>query len=296
MKEETRVNRGMVHALPPGTPHKMGLEDGLDLDGNLPNQKLLPPPADLPNPRKKATFTAKSVFSRGLVVALLPSWWQCSPVPISSLHCLFEDIHLPLKSQKQNTRQGLLGYRKPQPFPCILYKSRHPNVKVAMSLGDDTINDENICLSLKTINSWVRNAIHSITEIPRKYNLDGIDIDQEYFHADPDTFAECIVRLLLFLKQKGVVSFASIAFRTTALPGLLKESSNYRSGKVLVSFGTDGSRGLSPENGFLEASRRLKRQGKLHAIFVWSADDSKKLRAIEIHSQNMLLMPLLFQF
>ncbi|XVF20162.1 hypothetical protein REPUB_Repub11eG0174500 [Reevesia pubescens] len=191
-------------------------------------------------------------------------------------------------------------------------KTCHPNVKIAMSLGGDTINAENVTFSPKTINSWVRNAIHSITKISRKYNLDGIVIDYEHFHADPDTFAECIGRLLLFLKQNEVVSFASIApynddsvqphylalwrkyghlidyvnfqfyayDKGTTISQFVKyfheQTSNYRGGKVLVSFGTDGSGGLSPENGFFEACRRLKRHGKLHGIFVWSADDSKK--------------------
>ncbi|XP_058111168.1 chitinase 1-like [Magnolia sinica] len=52
------------------------------------------------------------------------------------------------------------------------------------------------------------------------------------------------------------------------------QSSNYGGGKVLVSFSTDGSGGLSPENGFFTACDRLRSQGKLHGIFVWSADDS----------------------
>ncbi|OMO67573.1 2S globulin [Corchorus capsularis] len=204
-------------------------------------------------------------------------------------------------------------------------KAHHPNVKVAMSLGGDTIKDKHVKFSPETINSWVRNAIHSITEISMKYHLDGIDIDYEHFHADPDTFAECIGRLLFYLKQNGVVSFASIApynddsvqphylalwrkyghlidyvnfqFYTydkgTTISEFLKyfdeQSFNYRGGKVLVSFGTDGSGGLSPKNGFFEACRRLKHQGKLHGIFVWSADDSKKAGfQYEKQSQTLL--------
>ncbi|MBA0578682.1 chitinase 2 [Gossypium raimondii] len=192
-------------------------------------------------------------------------------------------------------------------------KTHHRNVKVAMSLGGDTIaNNEKVYFSPKTINSWVRNAIHSITDISRQYHLDGIDIDYEHFHADADTFAECIGRLLFFLKQNGVVSFASIApynddsvqphylalwrkyghlidyvnfqfyayEKGTNISQFLKyfdeQSSNYRGGKVLLSFGTDGSGGLSPESGFFMACRRLKHQGKLHGIFIWSADDSMK--------------------
>jgi hypothetical protein len=46
-------------------------------------------------------------------------------------------------------------------------------------------------------------------------------------------------------------------------------------GKVLVSFGTDpASNGLRPGNGFFRACRELRRQGRLHGIFVWAADNS----------------------
>lgn len=55
------------------------------------------------------------------------------------------------------------------------------------------------------------------------------------------------------------------------------QSSNYEGGKVLASFISDGSGGLSPQNGFFTACTRLKSEGKLHGIFVWCADDSKAL-------------------
>lgn len=191
-------------------------------------------------------------------------------------------------------------------------KAKHPNVKVAMSLGGATINDKPVFFSPASINSWVRNAIHSITEIVKLYNFDGIDIDYEHFKTDPETFAECIGRLLFYLKQQQVVSFTSIApydddsvqshymalwrkyghlidyvnfqfyayDKGTTISEFLQhfnaQSSNYHGGKVLLSFGTDGSGGLSPENGFFRACSKLKSQGKLHGIFIWSADDSKK--------------------
>lgn len=43
-----------------------------------------------------------------------------------------------------------------------------------------------------------------------------------------------------------------------------------------MSLGTDGSGGLSPDNGFFEACSKLQYQGKVHGIFIWSTDDSKK--------------------
>ncbi|EEF30545.1 chitinase 2 [Ricinus communis] len=191
-------------------------------------------------------------------------------------------------------------------------RAHHSNVKMAMSLGGDTINGQNVYFQPKSISSWVSNAIHSISAIANKYKLDGIDIDYEHFSTDPDTFAECIGRLLIYLKQQKIVSFTSIApyddksvqpyylalwkkyghlidyvnFQFYAYPKgttvsqFLKyfetQTSNYRGGKVLVSFGTDGSGGLSPQNGFFNACSRLRQLNKLHGIFIWSADDSKE--------------------
>ncbi|CAL9090803.1 unnamed protein product, partial [Musa acuminata var. zebrina] len=50
-----------------------------------------------------------------------------------------------------------------------------------------------------------------LTGIIKQYHLDGIDVDYEHFLADPDTFAECVGRLVTRLKRSGVISFASIA-------------------------------------------------------------------------------------
>ncbi|XP_009354527.1 chitinase 2-like [Pyrus x bretschneideri] len=191
-------------------------------------------------------------------------------------------------------------------------KARHPNAKVALSLGGDTAGNKNASFNPKSINSWVRNAVYSLTQIIRKYHLDGIDIDYEHFQTDPNTFAECIGRLLFSLKQNNIVSFTSIApydddsvqrnylalwrkyghlidyvnfqfyaydNRTTTTQFLKyfeMQSSNYKGGKILVSFGTDNSGGLSPEHGFFAACTKLNSEGKLHGIFIWSADDSKK--------------------
>ncbi|CAN1226965.1 Chitinase 1 [Linum grandiflorum] len=173
-------------------------------------------------------------------------------------------------------------------------KSRHPNLKVAVSLGGDTVVDGN--------------AIRTVTKIVEDYNLDGIDIDYEHFGSDvdTDTFAECIGRLLQSLKSQNVIKFASIApfdddnvqrywiNNRTDVGKFLKfydeQSSNYKGGKVLVSFATDDSGGLKPEGGFFKACSELKRKNKLHGIFIWSADDSKKLKfKPEIQSQNFLL-------
>ncbi|CAN1226967.1 Chitinase 2 [Linum grandiflorum] len=209
-------------------------------------------------------------------------------------------------------------------------KSRHPNLKVAVSLGGDTVVDDKHFVFFKptSLDSWLGNAIRTVTKIVEDYNLDGIDIDYEHFGSDvdTDTFAECIGRLLQSLKSQNVIKFASIApfdddnvqryykalwgkyghlidyvnfqfysfDQGTDVGKFLKfydeQSSNYKGGKVLVSFATDDSGGLKPEGGFFKACSELKRKNKLHGIFIWSADDSKKLKfKPEIQSQNFLL-------
>ncbi|KAI3925250.1 hypothetical protein MKW92_045253 [Papaver armeniacum] len=207
-------------------------------------------------------------------------------------------------------------------------KNTHSNVRVAVSLGGDSVGDGSAYFNPSSVESWVQNAVSSLTDIINKYNLDGIDIDYEHFSSDPDTFAECIGQLLTTLKGNGIISFASIApldddqvqnhYQALLAPPLKyghlidyvnfqfyaydqgtsvsqfldyfqTQTSNYNGGKILPSFSTDGSGGLSPENGFFTACSKLRNQGKLHGIFIWSADDSKKnVFRYEKRSQAML--------
>ncbi|KAF8402796.1 hypothetical protein HHK36_010887 [Tetracentron sinense] len=214
------------------------------------------------------------------------------------------------------------------PSQVSAIKARHSNVKVALSLGGDSVSNRNVYFQPTSVTSWIQNAVSSITKIIKEYNLDGIDIDYEHFSSDPNAFTECIGRLIVILKQNRVISFASIApydddpvqshylalwrkygnfidyvnfqfyayDKGTNVSQFLRffeiQRSNYRGGKVLVSFGTDGSGGLSPKNGFFTACSRLKSQGKLHGIFVWSADDSKGTGfGFEKQSQALLASP-----
>ncbi|KAE9463490.1 hypothetical protein C3L33_04595, partial [Rhododendron williamsianum] len=191
-------------------------------------------------------------------------------------------------------------------------KSKNPNVKVAVSLGGDTVRNNYAYFSPSSIDSWVSNAVASLSSIINRYHLDGIDIDYEHFKADPETFARCVGRLISTLKKNGVISFASIApydddqvqrqylalwkryghlidyvnFQFYAykkgitVPQFVdyykNQSANYYGGKVLVSLSTaTNPGGLTPKNGFFKACRMLKRRQKLNGIFVWSADDSK---------------------
>ncbi|KAF5803141.1 putative chitinase [Helianthus annuus] len=187
------------------------------------------------------------------------------------------------------------------------------SVKVGLSLGGDSVNGGSCYFSPSSVDSWVSNAVSSLTNIIQEYHLDGIDIDYEHFHADPETFAECIGKLITTLKNHGVISFASIApyddddvqshylalwksyghiidyvnfqfyayDQGTTVSQFMNyfqtQSSNYEGGSILASFISDGSGGLAPQNGFFTACSRLRNQGKLGGIFVWSADDSKAL-------------------
>lgn len=198
------------------------------------------------------------------------------------------------------------------PSQVSAIKNRHSNVKVALSLGGDSVSSGKVYFNPSSVDTWVSNAVASLTSIIKEYNLDGIDIDYEHFQADPNTFAECIGRLIKTLKKNGVISFASIApydddqvqshylalwksygdlidyvnfqfyayAQGTSVSQFMDyfktQSSNYKGGKVLVSFISDGSGGLAPGDGFFTACSRLKSQKQLHGIFVWSADDSKK--------------------
>ncbi|XP_020215447.1 chitinase 2 [Cajanus cajan] len=207
-------------------------------------------------------------------------------------------------------------------------KAKNPNVKVALSLGGDSVANGYAFFDPSSTDTWLSNAVSSLTTIIKDYNLDGIDIDYEHFKSDPDTFSECIGRLIKTLKSNGVISFASIApfdddqvqshylalwksygdiidyvnfqfyayDKGTSVDQFIgyfnQQSSNYKGGKVLVSFISDGSGGLSPNAGFFTACHTLKTHQKLHGIFVWSADDSMGNGfRYEKQSQALLALP-----
>ncbi|RWR76881.1 chitinase 2-like protein [Cinnamomum micranthum f. kanehirae] len=213
-----------------------------------------------------------------------------------------------------------------KPADIASIKNKHANVKVAVSLGGDTVDgDRKAYFEPKSISSWVHNAVSSLTQIIKQYNLDGIDVDYEHFRADPNTFAQCIGQLISTLKSKGVIAFASIApyddspvqshylalwkkyghqidyvnFQFYAydkgigvsqfLRYFDAQASNYKGGKILASFDSGGDGGLGPSDGFFEACNELKKQRKLEGILVWCADESKKYGfRYEKQSQDLL--------
>ncbi|KAJ1691747.1 hypothetical protein LUZ63_015902 [Rhynchospora breviuscula] len=156
--------------------------------------------------------------------------------------------------------------------------------------------------------SWVSNAVNSLTTIIREYKLDGIDIDYESFKSDTNTFTKCIGQLIRTLKQTGVIQFASIApyndptvqekyqalwrehgdfidyvnFQFYAYPQILNveqyvqyydsQMANYPGANVLASFSTGNE--VNRIDICLNACESLNMQGKLNGIFNWSADNS----------------------
>lgn len=207
-------------------------------------------------------------------------------------------------------------------------KQKHPNVRVGLSLGGDSIFNNPAYFQPKSIHSWVSNAVSSLTHIIKLYHLDGIDIDYEHFRGDPETFAECIGRLVSILKRNGLVKFVSIApfddqdvqdhylalwkrygdvidyvnfqfyayDNSTTVTDFIgyfeKQTENYKGGKILTSFISDGSKGLAPGKGFFQACEMLKKRQQLYGIFVWCADESKSLGfRYEKQGQTLLAAP-----
>ncbi|KAF5954138.1 hypothetical protein HYC85_006994 [Camellia sinensis] len=105
------------------------------------------------------------------------------------------------------------------PTEIATIKSKHPNVKVAASLGADSTGNNQAFFASKSKRSWIQSAISSLTTMIKHYNLDGIDIDYEHVNSDPNTFAQCIGQLITGLKKKKVVSFHLLPSHLTMTMG-----------------------------------------------------------------------------
>ncbi|KAM7501971.1 hypothetical protein LguiB_000875 [Lonicera macranthoides] len=127
----------------------------------------------------------------------------------------------PMVYTRLNTRGQFTAYWDTEiltPSEVLSIKSKHPNVKVAVSIGGFTyLGGESFFLA-SDVDFWVTNAVRTLTDIIQKYNLDGIDIYYRNFtgvdddiRGSPETFAVCVGRLISTLKDNGVISFASIA-------------------------------------------------------------------------------------
>uniref|UniRef100_A0A0D3HDP4 GH18 domain-containing protein n=1 Tax=Oryza barthii TaxID=65489 RepID=A0A0D3HDP4_9ORYZ len=188
------------------------------------------------------------------------------------------------------------------PADVAAVKAAHPNVSVMVGIGGDSVQDTaKVFFSPTSVDSWVANAVASISGIIDAYGLDGVDVDYEHFNDDGgagvDTFVECIGRLLTELKARhpehhhlhraryyqplwrryaGVIDLVNFQFYGYGdTPDVPTYAANYPGGKVLASFKTGDVAGLlSPEQG-IAGAKELQRQGKLPGLFIWSADSSK---------------------
>ncbi|KAH7415918.1 hypothetical protein KP509_14G066400 [Ceratopteris richardii] len=203
-------------------------------------------------------------------------------------------------------------------------KSQYSNVKVMVSLGGDTISGQPVQFSATSVDSWVSNAVSSLTSLISQYHLDGIDIDYEHFDSvSTDTFVSCIGQLIQQLKSSGVISVASIApfdgvqtqykalwdqyndvidlvnFQFYSYSSSTSASqfvsyyntaaATYGGGaKVLASFSTGGV-GPAPSTA-LSACQQLQSAGTLPGIFIFSADGSYAASSFQYEQQAQALL------
>ncbi|XP_047093974.1 chitinase 2-like [Lolium rigidum] len=85
-------------------------------------------------------------------------------------------------------------------------KAAHPNLSVMVGLGGDSVQNTGVKVAFapSSVDSWVANAVSSLSTMINRYGLDGVDVDYEHFGGgtDVDTFVECIGRLLTQLKAR----------------------------------------------------------------------------------------------
>ncbi|KAH6555330.1 hypothetical protein KP509_1Z264900, partial [Ceratopteris richardii] len=176
-------------------------------------------------------------------------------------------------------------------------KSQYSNVKVMVTFGGDNISGHPVQFRASCVNSWVYNAVSSLTSLISQYHVDGIDIENEHFDSvSTDTFVSCIGQLIQQLKSSGLISVASIAafdgvqkqykalwdqynnvidlvhFHFYSYPSSTSASQFGGGAKVLASFSTGGV-GPAPSTP-LSAIQQLKSNGRLAGIFIFGADGS----------------------
>ncbi|XP_048442107.1 chitinase 2-like [Pyrus x bretschneideri] len=200
----------------------------------------------------------------------------------------------------------------PQSVAAI--KQKHSNVKVMVSLSGWSLGDQ-VLHWYNPINpkKWVSNAVSSLGSIITTYHLDGIDIDYENFpnptsSNSSSSFAFCIGELITGLKNKGLVSVASIApFYSTTAPyvqlfdsyadvidyvnhqfytdkvttakGYLQafklRATQFGKEKLLPAYEVDG-RGIQGD-AFFDALTLLQTNGfEINGVMIFSADASSK--------------------
>jgi hypothetical protein len=200
------------------------------------------------------------------------------------------------------------------PAAMAATKAAHPNLSIMVGIGGDTVQNTgvNATFAPTSVDSWVANAVTSLSAMINRYGLDGVDVDYEHFGtADVNTFVECMGRMLtqlkarfpniatsiapferpeiqqyyqaLWKKYSNVIDYVNFQFygygSNTVVDYYVQfyneQQANYPGGKILASFKTGDVTGLlSPDQG-IAGAMELQRQNKLPGLFIFSADSSK---------------------
>ncbi|XP_006662357.1 chitinase 1-like [Oryza brachyantha] len=188
-------------------------------------------------------------------------------------------------------------------------KLQHPNAQVVLGVGGATVGGVDTYFSPADEDSWVSNAVDSLSGIIDTYQLDGIDIDYEQFNGDEALFARCIGRLLTELKARypalvtsiapykdtegyyqalwssyqEVIDYVNYQFyanpASTRVEQYMEEygrvaGSVFAGGSVLASINTSNPADVVTVDAYTALQACAQLAGNLTGIFVWSADSS----------------------
>ncbi|KAI5071602.1 hypothetical protein GOP47_0013853 [Adiantum capillus-veneris] len=205
------------------------------------------------------------------------------------------------------------------PSAIATIKAAHPSINFSASIGG---GNPNSIFQPTSLDTWIENAVSSLSLIISAYHIDAIDIDYESFgSSSPQDFATCIGELITHLKQKGLIRVATIApypgtddfysklwesykhtidyvnYQFYSLGDMVVSEylnvyktakSMYKGGVVMASFETlNNGTSIVPSTG-LDACKKLAAEGELHGIFIWSADQSYRNFQFERSAQSLL--------
>ncbi|KAG9457266.1 hypothetical protein H6P81_001774 [Aristolochia fimbriata] len=103
-------------------------------------------------------------------------------------------------------------------------KQQYPNVKALASLSGWSLRDKVLQrYDPEDPELWISNAVSSLQSLVTTYHLDGIDVDYENFprprnNSTPSLFPYCVGELITRLKNRGIITTATIApyYKTVA--------------------------------------------------------------------------------
>uniref|UniRef100_A0A0E0BAK1 GH18 domain-containing protein n=1 Tax=Oryza glumipatula TaxID=40148 RepID=A0A0E0BAK1_9ORYZ len=215
----------------------------------------------------------------------------------------------PSWNTRHHTPEAVAGFKRRHPDG-----PNKPKARVMVSVGGDSVMERaNVLFSPVDEDSWVRNAVESLSAIINDYNLDGVDIDYEHFRTDAAMFTRCIGRLLTELKArkpglitsiapysdtesyyislwneyKNVIDYVNYQFyaygRDTTDQDYIRyyntqANGNFAGGSVLAAINTNSQAVINIVNPDVALQACSELNQRLPGIFFWSADAS--------HNQN----------